>query len=52
MADGAWMALDERGFTPMGSPVFHAAGMSRLMPDGDVVPLDIAGDDESVGRSA
>ena len=49
MADGAWMALDENGHAALESPSFHAAGMRRLMPEGHVEALDLAGDDEMEG---
>ncbi|MEO7794585.1 MAG: hypothetical protein ABIV06_07400 [Thermoanaerobaculia bacterium] len=52
MADGSWMALDERGYAPVQSLAFHGSGMSRLMPDGGVLALDVDGDDEATGLSA
>ncbi len=52
MTDGAWMALDEQGFAPVESLGFRGSGMSRLMPDGSVLALDIDGDDETAGLSA
>ncbi len=40
MADGAWMALDERGRAEVEAERFRGAGMSRLMPDGSVIALE------------
>ena len=40
MADGAWMALDERGHAEVFSEGFRGSGMSRLLPDGTVVALE------------
>ena len=40
MADGAWMALDERGHAEVVSEGFRGSGMSRLLPDGTVVALE------------
>ena len=40
MADGAWMALDENGRAEVSSPATCGSGMSRLMPDGTVTPLE------------
>ena len=41
MADGAWMALDERGRLDLPRAPENGAGMSRLMPDGSVVALEV-----------
>lgn len=43
MADGAWLALDELGRADLpwaASPDSGGSGMSRLMPDGEVVALE------------
>jgi hypothetical protein len=40
MADGAWMALDGNGRVDLPSAPENGAGMSRLMPDGTVSPLE------------
>ena len=43
MADGAWMALDERGRADLpfaALPASGGAGMSRLMPDGAILELE------------
>lgn len=40
MADGAWMALDADGRVDPFGPAADASGMSRLMPDGAVAPLE------------
>ena len=40
MADGAWMALDALGRAEVQKPAAHGSGMSRLMPDGEVVELE------------
>ena len=40
MADGAWMALDERGHVDLQGLAADGKGMSRLMPEGSVVPLE------------
>jgi hypothetical protein len=40
MADGGWMALDDPRRAAGRPAAAHASGMSRLMPDGDVVALE------------
>ncbi len=40
MADGAWMALDQRGRADLQGAAALGKGMSRLMPDGAIVPLE------------